>query len=271
MYAIVVSAMLLALASALSVQAGQNFDLMRAYRANAQRTQLVLLAEHLEQYYLERGAYPAEPPGGGLAALTQTPGYEQVRSLLSAWQGYALSAMLTDGVWRYQRMVAYAVDPSQGRSRADYLAVNACGAGGFATAASWCGASNSVWFRKETRQGMNDAVSNERARLRRTLQKLGDSYSSQGAFPARDHAGIALAAGTSYTLAALVGYGGGAAGCRDVYVWRGVPLGCEDLFDAWGGAVGLAFTSDQAVSLISETPLVNAAGTPLVVAAGFTM
>lgn len=266
MYAIVVVAMLLGLASALAAQCGHYLDLTRHYAASVRRSQQVQLAENLAQFRLEHGAYPVSP-----VALANTVGYEHVRSVLNPWQGYALSVTLADGVWRYQRMVTFTQDPSGGVTTSSYLAANACGTGSFAMADSWCGARNSTWFRQESREEYNDAVSNERARLRRTLQKLADAYSAQGSFPARDNAGVPLVAGNTYTLSALSGYAGTAATCREVYVWRGVPLGCEDLFDAWGREVGLAFTSAQSISLISETPIINAAGTPLVVAAGFTM
>lgn len=266
MYPLVTSAILLALASALALQTGDSLSLMRQYRFITQRSQVVMLAENLEQYFIETGTYPAS-----LAALAQTAGYEHVKSLLNNSQGYAVSGVLTDSVWQYSRMVVYSMDRAKGDTDASYLAANSCGSGAFGTAGSWCGQSNSVWFRKETREVVNDAVSNQRIRLNRTLQKFADYYSVQGGFPSMDNAGVALTAGSTYSLASLVGYSGSATSCTGIYTWKGLPFGCEELFDAWGGAVSVVYTSTDAISLMSETPLVNAAGTRLIVASGFTM
>jgi len=266
MYALVTSAILMALASALAIQAGQNFDLMRLYQFNAQRAQLVMLAENIEQFYVERGTFPVS-----LAGLSQTPGYEHVKSLLNNWQGYAVSGVLADSVWQYRRMVVFSADPSKGGTAATYLTANSCGVGAFSAAGSWCGSSKSIWYRKETREGMNEAVSLQRVLLDRTLQKFADFYSANGYFPDKDSADLPLVPGSTYALASLAGYNGDVATCKGIFTWRGLPIGCEDMFDSWGGKVGFAFTSNNAVSLTSETQLVNSAGVPLVVASGFTI
>lgn len=266
MYPVVSAVILMALATALAIQAGQNLDLMRLYQLSAQRAQLVMLAENIEQYYAELGVYPPS-----LVALSTTPGYEHVRSLLNNWQGYAVSGVLSDNVWQYTRMVVYSTDPSRGETAASYLAANACGTGPFATANSWCGSRKSIWYRKETREGMTDAVSNQRVQLDRTLQKFADFYSANGTFPNKDNASVSLTAGKTYALAALVGYTDAAATCKGIYTWQGLPIGCEDMFDAWGGKVGFVYTSNTAISLTSETPIVNASGAPLLVASGITL
>lgn len=259
-------AIIAAIAAALGSQAQDNLDLMRLYRFNAQRSQLVMLAENLEQFYAERASFPAN-----LSALASTPGYAHVRSLLNNWQGYSVSSALTDGVWTYQRMVAFSNDPKHGQTAAEYLIQNACGTGSFATATSWCGARSSIWFLKDTREGVNDAITTQRARLRRSLQKFGDYYSAKGEFPSQDARGTDLVAGETYRLADLAGYAGAANSCTGVYTWQGLPLGCDELFDSWGGAIGFVYTSKKVMALASETPLVNAAGTRILVAAGFTM
>lgn len=266
MYPLVTSAILLALASALALQTTDSLGMMRLYRFVSQRSQIVMIAENLEQYFIETGTYPAS-----LQALSQTAGFEQVKSLLNNSQGYAVSGVLTDSVWQYRRMVVYSMDRARGDTDAGYLTANACGNGAFAAAGSWCGQSTSVWFRKETREVMNDAVSNQRIKLDRTLQKFADYYSANGTFPNKDDSGVSLDPGSTYTLAALVGYSGTATACSGVYTWQGLPFGCEDMFDAWGGTVGVVYTSSDAISLTSETPLVNAAGTRLIVASGYTM
>lgn len=266
MYPLVITALIAAIASALALQSGANLDLMRLYRFNAHRSQLVMVAENLEQYYNERGTFPAS-----LAALAQTPGYSHVRSLLNNWQGYAVSGALTDSVWTFQRMVAFSNDPKTGITPATYLQHNACGSGAFSSAASWCGSRNSVWFLKDTRHGVNDAITTQRARLRRSLQKFGDFFSANGGFPSRDSSGAALVTGNTYSVASLAGFAGTASTCTGIYVWQGLPIGCDDMFDSWGKPVGFAYTSNNEFSLVSETPLTNAAGEPLLVAAGFTM
>jgi hypothetical protein len=266
MYPLVMVAIIAAIATVLGAQVSQNMDLLQLYRFNAQRSQLVMTAENLEQYYTERGSFPAS-----LSALASTPGYEHVRSLLNNWQGYSVSGPLTDGVWTFQRMVAFSKDPKRGQSVSAYLAENACGIGTFAVASSWCGAKNSIWFLKETRLGFNDSITTQRARLRRSLQKFGDFYSANGEFPNKDGSGMALAAGETYRLADLVGYPGAANECTGVHTWQGLALGCDELFDSWGGAIGFVYTSKDAMSLASESPLVNASGERILVASGFTM
>lgn len=266
MYPLVITAFVGAIIAALAVQSGMNIDLMRLYRFNIHRSQLVMVAENLEQYYIERGTFPAS-----LTALSQTPGYSHVRSLLNGWQGYAVSGLLSDSVWSYRRMVAFSNDPKTGLTQATYLDQNACGTGSFASATSWCGRRNSVWFLKDTRTGINDAITTQRARFRRSLQKFGDFFSANGSFPSKDATGGALVAGQTYTVASLAGYAGAANNCTGVYVWQGLPIGCDDMFDSWGKPVGFVYTSETAFSLTSESPLTNAAGVPLLVAAGFTM
>jgi Tfp pilus assembly protein PilE len=266
MYPLVITALIAAIASALAIQSSANLDLMRLYRFNANRSQLVMVAENLEQYYNERGTFPSS-----LQALAQAPGYSHVRSLLNNWQGYAVSGALADSVWQYQRMVAFSNDPKAGMTPATYLSQNACGSGSFSTAASWCGTNKSVWFLKDTRHGVNDAITTQRSRLRRSLQKFGDFFSANGGFPSRDSSGTALVAGNTYSVASLAGFTGTASTCSGIYVWQGLPIGCDDMFDSWGKQVGFAYTSSTEFSLVSETPLINAAGEPLLVAAGFTM
>lgn len=280
MYAIVMAAVMLALSSALALQSGDALGLMRSYRALAQRGQLQQLAEEVRQYEAERGVFPPD-----LATLAASVDHGQVASLLNNAQGYQLSAdisqpaALSDASWTYQRMALFAIDPARGAPAADYLsaAENACGNGDFYQASSWCGGRRGLWYRQETRSQYNDDVSTARAHLRRTLQKLADYYSVQRGFPTRDNHGVALNWGQGYTLASLVGYSAGAASCSGIYSWNGIPLGCEDLYDHWGGAVTLAVSSTQEVRLVSTAPFAGHTPTPsggkgaLVIAAGFSM
>lgn len=266
MYPLVLAAILAALIAQISHQALENFDLMKLYRFNLHRMQLVMLAESLEQYYNERGTFPSS-----IQNLATTPGYAHVRSLVNNWQGFAVSGTLSDTMWQYRRMVVYSIDSKNGESQATYLANNSCGTGTFYAAASWCGHRKSTWYLKDTRYGLHDQVITQRARLRRTLQKFGDFYSANERFPDRNSSGTALTPGETYSLPNLAGYTGSASACTGMYLWNGLPIGCDDMFDSWGAPINITIKSDQNITMFSESPLTNASGQRVIIASGFSM
>lgn len=230
--------------------------------AQTRQRDMITLAEGLEMYYTERHAFPAS-----LAALAATSGFEYVKSSFNLWQGYAVSPSLMDGVWTFTRAVAYSVGLNDGTTAASYLATNYCGSGGYDSAASWCGSSKGRWYRKETREQVTDQITTQRVRLNRLTQKLANFYSANQKYPDVDAANIALGANSITSLATLAGYAGGASNCSGQYQYQGVPIDCADMFDLWGGAIGYQFVSGQHVILVSETPIFNAAGNRVVIAA----
>lgn len=260
MYAIAISTVMLWLASIVASQSGQNFDLMMAYKNQAQRTQVVGLAENIQQYFNDFGTYPTS-----LTALSATAGFEQTRSLFDSWQGYAISPVLIDSTWQFSRAVLFSNNPVRGVTPTNYLSLNACGAGTFFVASSWCGSKSSAWYRSESRETYSNLINTQRARLNRTLQRFGDYYNANNTFPS----GVLV--NTTATLASLVGYSGTSLNCTGTYQWAGVPIDCTDMFDQWGNLVGFNFFSASHITLISETPLFNAAGTRMIVAADFNV
>lgn len=242
----------------------QHAELSRMLQSRSRERAVISLAESIERYYQKTGSFPAST-----AALKGAGGFEHVQSAINTWQGYAVSPTITDGVWQYQRAVLFSVDPSDGTTAGAYLAANACGTGGYDTAGSWCGAKDSHWYRRETREDFNDLIVTQRARMYRMLQKLGGYYNVNGKFPDKDAVNLALGADSMTSLAALASFGGGAATCTGTYTYLGVPVDCGDMFDLWGGAVGYQFISAKHIVLVSETPIFNASGVRIVVAAEY--
>jgi len=241
--------------------AKQNQDVAQLYQSRTRSMQVVALAENIEQYFNETMAFPAN-----VAALTGTSGFEHARGAVDVWQGYAVSPTITDSVWQFSRAVLFSNDPSSGTSIATYLASNACGAGGYDTAVSWCGSNTGKWFRRETRERYAEQISAQRVRLKRLLEKFSDYYNTNGNFPDKDSGNNPLAANSMNTIKVLAGYGGTAKTCSGTYTYMGVPIDCGDMYDLWGGPVGYQFVSSKQVVFVSETPIYNNSGTKLIVA-----
>lgn len=264
MIALMALAMSILLATLMGGVASQNRDLAQLYQSRTKYMQIVTLSENVEQYFIEKAAFP-----NTIADLTTTVGFEHSRSLTDNWQGYAVSPAITDSVWQFNRAVLFSNDPSKGIDPASYLASNSCGAGGYDTATSWCGAATGRWFRRETRERYNEQITTQRARMNRFLQKFADFYNTNHKFPDTDAAGTALASNSINTIAALATFGGTAGSCGGTYTYMGMPVDCGDMYDLWGQAVGYQFISAKHIILVSETPIYNNLGNRVIVAADF--
>lgn len=264
MYPLLVLALGIVLTLFMDGVAAQYRDLTQRYQSRSQQMQLVSLAENIEQFYVEHAAPPPT-----VDALASSAGFEQVRGYTNRWQQYGVSPVLTDATWRFTRAVLFTKDPTGGTTAANYLADNACGAGGFDTAVSWCGSKDSRWFRLESRERYAGQIVTQRARMTRMLQKLSDHYNANGGFPAKDNLGTDLAIDSVTKLTTLVGYAGTAANCSGTFNYMGVPVDCGDLFDLWGAPVGYQFLSKKRVMLTSESPIYDAAGSRVVVVAEY--
>lgn len=235
----------------------------QTYRDMVKENQVQEMASAVGEFHRETGAYPAD-----LNALVTTAGKEHLRSSMDAWQGYARSGTLNDGVWRYTRTALFMRNPTDGLSSTDYLAINTCGTGAATTASSWCGQMSSKWYREESRQDFNRQISQQRARMSMLLQKLASHYNAVQALPDRNFSGGALGASSITRVSALVNYLGAANNCTGTFVYmNSVPIECQDMFDIWGGPIGYQFVSNKRVILVSESPLVNAGGQAVRVAA----
>lgn len=264
MYAVMALAVSFLLATLMGGVASQNHDLATLYQSRTKNMQVVAMAENIEQYFLEKAVFPASIP-----ALSATRGFEHSRALVDNWQGYAVSPTIADSVWQFNRAVLFSNDPSKGVNVASYLASNSCGAGGYDTATSWCGAATGRWFRRETRERYNEQISTQRARMSRLLQKFTDYYNTNGKFPDKDSGGTALGLNSISNIAALAAFGGSAGSCSGTFTYMGVPIDCGDMYDVWGRVIGYQFVSSKHVLVISETPIFNNSGNRVVVAADF--
>lgn len=261
MYPILVLAATVLVVLSFQREAVDALALAKRYQDQVRRVSLVKLAEGIDGYNAETGMFPAS-----LAALVAAPGYEHLRGCVDPWQGYAVAMNLDDGVWRFTRVVVFSNSPVAGETPAAYLNTNRCGVGAFATAPAWCGQRDSAWWRKETRTAHGAALATQRIRNQRVIQKLADYFNTAKAFPNKDYAGNPLAAGSVTSMAALVGFAGTAKTCTGQYHLQGVPLECGDLYDRWGGAVGYHYLSPTHITLSSESPLTNSAGTKITIA-----
>lgn len=266
MFPLSITVVFLIVAALFAQLTAQRTSRLEAFREASRYVDAVLIAKAVDRFVAQRGAFPAS-----LDALVATPGYEALRSARNNWQGFALSATLTDGAWSYQRMALWTRDPSRGVDAATYAAINRCGSGSVFTAASWCGDQRGHWFRRETRALFPYQLAEQRIRQHRTLQVFADAYSAAGSFPDQDADGNSLVAGSIESLASLAGYSAGAAACTGVYLFDGVPLDCADLFNQWGQPVGYQFISSSSVLLVSEPPIFDASGARVVIATAFTI
>jgi hypothetical protein len=233
----------------------------RVERARQHEADVREVAKAVYDYVDKFGVVPTS-----LAVVAAQPGYAYVNQFITQpGIGYAVSPVLNDGNWQYQRVAVYAQPLSHITSDADYLSAarNSCGTGDFATADSWCGDHLSKWYRLETRERFTSLIERQRLRQKATVSKLAVHYNDAGQFD--------TVPGNVATLASLVGYGGTAANCTGVYRWSNVPLDCNDLFSIFGTPVTVNYHTSQSVSLISRTPIINAAGVAITVGSDISL
>lgn len=262
MLAVAFSAIVLWLATVFNAVREEHQQLAEVYQAKQRLHDIRIVAEAIERYYQENHALPVN-----LSALAATPSFAGISAHFNSWLAYGISPQLTDGTWRFQRAVVFMQDPSRGVTAAAYLAQNTCGAQGYdIETTSWCGSKNSMWYVKDTRQALPEQIMNQRMRLNRLSQKFADYFNVNRSYPNKDAANVLLANGSITSLAFLAGYAGGAKNCSGPYHYQGIALDCSDMFDLWGGAIGYQFESNKHIILVSESPIFNAQGVPLMIA-----
>lgn len=210
---------------------------------------------------METGTLPAS-----INALATTPGYEYLRlDTQRPWQGYAVSSTFNDGTWQYQRAVVYSQRPQVATNQATYLSTtsNACGTGAFNAAGPWCGSPNSWWWTWDTRSDYSNQISAERAAQRRLIQKFARVYevvsNNKQVFPNPGSAGAAI-------TSLLSGYTLSAATCTGVWLWKGVPLDCADLYSVWGTPRVYNYLSEDYIAVLATSPILDNNGVPVQVA-----
>jgi hypothetical protein len=226
------------------------------------------LSQAMVQYRRERGTFPVSGP-----ALALEPGFSSLRTWLSVRNGglqslgvrdfaeIALSQPLTDTQWRYDRAVAFSPNDLTVPA-VTYLgtAQNTCAStastGDFATAQSWCGNKQSRWTRVESRESYLDELLAGRAAQIRTMSKFLAFYNDGQVFPNP---------GSEVSLSALAGGPAVAANCAGIYVWNGIPLGCEDLFSRWGTPITYQYANSRKIALVTASRVFDNTGNAVIV------
>ena len=261
MFAVSVSFLMMALLLMGSAVAAQYTALWGKLRTKTQQADLILLAEGLEMFYTEKNAFPAS-----LSAFVSSPGYEYLRSAISRGVDYSVSPTISDGIWSFNRAVVYLYDGTKGLTPTTYLASNTCGSGDFSSAVSWCGLYTSLYFKRESRDKLLEQITTQRLALNRLSMKFAAYYSANQQYPTKDASNASLAANSITSMAALAGYGGTAANCSGQFQYQGIPIDCSDMFDRWGGAVGLQFVDSQHIIFVSEPPIFDNTGAKVLIA-----
>jgi hypothetical protein len=199
-------------------------------------------------------------PPASINALASTPGFQDQRLAASIpWQGYAVSGVLNDGTWQYQRVAVFSQRRETAVDTATYLtaSTNACGTAAFNATGPWCGSKNSFWWTYDTRADYPNQVSAERAAQRRILQKFARKYeqvvNNKQVFP--------NPGGTAASLVNLIpGYAQTATTCTGQYMWQGVPLDCTDLYSVWGTPRVYNYISEDYIAILATSTIKDTTG-----------
>jgi hypothetical protein len=260
-FAYATAALFLALSVLLTQFAQPQKAISRADRTYVREAAVREVGQAVSSYLDRHGTLPPT-----LDAVAAEPGFGFVKSFLQMPSvGYAVSGFLNDGSWQYQRAVVFAQNPASAVPTATFLGAskNLCGTGDFNTADSWCGDRGSKSYRLETRERYPSLIAAQRLRMHATIRKLAVHYNDSGMFDA--------VPGNVATLASLAGYTGTALNCNGIYRWGNVPLDCGDLFSLFGTPVTVNRHTDQAVTLIARTPIVNGNGEAIAVASNISL
>lgn len=220
--------------------------------------QTQVLREQMQQITRSTQEYASEFPNNGYLSpenLMGITGYEWLRSAFPARFQSATANNLSDSVWQYSRYAIWFVSPMADLS-GDYLDLNQCGTGSFASASSWCGHPQSIWSKLESRTANSSLLFSERIRMGRIASKFYRAYALEDRFTDQ-------ASGTAVLLAQLAGYSGTAIGCSGVYVYRGIPFTCDELFNYWGNPIVVNTLSAKHMALVNRTGVLNSNGQPI--------
>lgn len=243
-----------ALLGSMALQLGQAQSIDSQTRAVATR----FVASSIQHQIMDAGSPPTS-----LGVAAAKPGYEDLRLEAGRpWQNYAVSPVMVDGTWQFQRAVVFSQKQSNAVDAASYLAANACGPGDFASPGPWCGGKDSHWWLYDSRHDYSNEISLEKSAQRRILQKFAHAYTlvvdNRQAFP--------KPIGASSTLAALVGYGGPPGACVGAFVWNSIPLDCTDLFSVWGTPRVYNYLTEDYIALFTSSTIKDAGGNRVPVA-----
>ena len=232
-----------------------NDDLIELFKSRQQANQrhdIAEVAAAIGQFEQETGAYPAN-----VAAMININGYEHLRPIIERRPNleYELATIVgTD--YTYNRFIVFIQDHFDADTRAVYLADNQCGADAFNVALDFCPNESANYHIDDNRKGFFQARLRAQYTLDHTMAKLlmwgGQAFPFDG-----------MAAGSSTTLAAAVGYVGTYAACSGSFSYGDATLSCNDLFNEWGNDIVLNKVTDNQVALMSTLPFTTPVGDPV--------
>lgn len=192
--------------------------------------------------------------GGGFhtpVSIKGVAGYEHLRLRDHHLVQFATASNLNESGLSFDRLAIWFESPHDYVGNTQYLtaAENTCSDGDFATDATWCGRSNSIWTKAETRFQFSAQILGEQQRMARTMAKFYRDYSAKQSFVP------GLAVGAYAQLPLLVGYAGTAINCGGEFVLGDIILNCADLFNHWGYPITLNKRTDQHIFLVNRTAL----------------
>jgi len=242
-------------------QTANNIALIKAYKAQLSQNNVSSLYVNLNQYFLQTNTYPATV--NSLVAMNE---FSHLKSSLPNSIAYSLSGDINDSKWNFKRSTVVSLNTLAGETQSSILSVNKCGSGDAGTAVSWCGSSDKLWVKLESRESYNSMLSQQRVRQQRLMHKIALYFNDAQYFPDKKNDGSALAVGQLYMLHALVGYLGSSSTCTGNFQWRGIPLDCSELFDLWGNSVGYQYISSAHVAIVSTSQVMNNSGSNITIA-----
>jgi len=155
---------------------------------------------------------------------------------------------VSDGTWRFDRVLVYAVSPDNFDFDPIPASANKCDTtASFLSAPSWCGPDTGIVYQLiETREHYLSMLTDEALRMQSTLQKLARGYNvvENESFP---HGSLAV--GTAANLCAIGGVTCIKSNCSSVIMLDQTPLDCVDQYSRWGQPVALNFITPKHIAL----------------------
>lgn len=172
----------------------------------------------------------------------------------------------SDGVWSH-RFAMWFESPFGNFLGSDYTkdGFNKCGVGTVETAEVWCGDTKSLWAKLESKNSHYGLIQSEQQRLYRLSRKFYRYYEETGDFESLVSPLVAPAKGAIASVAIHAVNGSSPTNmseCAGIYNLKGVPLGCNDMFNAWGKPIYLHVLSSDHIAFT------NSLGIEIVQAAG---
>lgn len=196
-------------------------------------------ADNLGVFYRDGYSYPASGAGSRINILEPAyrglyfNGYERYKHIKTSFSYKGTYS--SDRNVKAFRFAMWFESPFGNFLGEDYTKAgsNKCGTGAFSSAQNWCGDNKSLWAKLESHAGHYDLIQTEQHRLYRLSRKFYRYYEENGAFDSLVNGG--------QPISNLVVGGGSitSSNCSGVWSLDGIPIGCQDMFNAWGDAIYL--------------------------------